>query len=323
MKKKRSSFDTKVSYNTSVMNKDKKILVVAGGPVTKLDAFRDTAKGMGLTNVVCASLYDLHYYSEGTSGELVIKIGNHDIADFDIVYIRVVGKRLEIASVLVDYAKSHGVRLVDEIYNDPQMMPSTISKAMEMKMLAESGIPIPATYFGSLDSIMNNAEELLGFPFVLKGTVGRKARTVWSPTTKKELEALVNDLRANEKQGANYFAQKLIPAQTRARVLVVGGEVIGGIVRPTKFRKRFIEKVNGEYPEGKKETLTNVPDSYAELAIKTAKAAKLDVCGVDILHEDETDNLYIIEANAAPAWKLVEKHNEVNVEEKILEFLIK
>ena len=113
MKKKRSSFDTKVSYNTSVMNKDKKILVVAGGPVTKLDAFRDTAKGMGLTNVVCASLYDLHYYSEGTSGELVIKIGNHDIADFDIVYIRVVGKRLEIASVLVDYAKSHGVRLVD------------------------------------------------------------------------------------------------------------------------------------------------------------------------------------------------------------------
>ncbi len=303
------------------MSIDRKILIIAGGPVTKLGAFRDTAKSMGLAGVVCASFYDLNYYSDGRSSNLVIKIGDRDIADFDVIYIRVVGKRLETASVLVDYARSHGVRLVDELYNDPQMTPSTISKAMEMKMLSESGIPIPPTYFGSLKSIVNNAEKLLGFPFVIKGTVGRKARTVWSPTTRQELEELVKELRVNEKQGANYFAQKLIPAQKRARILVVGGEVIGGIIRPTKFRKRFLEKVNGEYPEGEKETLNIVPESYSKIAIMASRAAKLDVCGVDILHEEKTDNLYVIEANAAPAWKLVERHSGINVEEKILGFL--
>lgn len=305
------------------MNRDKKILILAGGPVSKLEPFVAAAYKLGMSQVVCASLYDLNYYSDGTTSDLSIKIGDKDIAEFEMIYLRVVGKRLEIASVLVDYARKHGVRLVDQIYNEPQMMPSTISKAMEMKMLAESGIPIPRTYFGSLDMIRKNAESLLGFPFVIKGTVGRKARTVWSPQTKEELDKLISELRPLERQGANYFAQKLIPAENRARVLVVGGEVIGAITRPTKFRKRFIQAVNGEYPEGEKKTFVDVPENYAELAIKTAAAAKLDVCGVDILHEDGTDNLYIIEANAAPAWKLIEKHVGVSVEGKILEFLAK
>ncbi len=303
------------------MNTDKKILVCAGGPVSKLENFKQAAVSLELQNVTCASLYDLQYFSEGTSNKLQILIGDNDIADFDVIYIRVVGRRLEIASVLVDYARKHGVRLVDQIYNEPQMMPSTISKAMEMKILAESGIPLPATYFGSLKMIEKNAEKYLGFPYVLKGTVGRKARTVWSPQTKDELQALISELRILEREGANYFAQKLIPAQNRVRVLVVGGEAVGAISRPTKFRKRFIEPVNGNYPDGEKVNFTEVPKKYAELAIKTAQAAKLDVCGVDILHEDQSENLYIIEANAAPAWKLIEMHVGVKVEEKILEFL--
>jgi len=308
--------------NVNTITNSKRILVIAGGVVSKLDAFREPAQRLGL-NVVFASLYELSFFSEGTGEKLVIKVGDTDIADFDIIYIRVVGKRLEIASVLVSYARAHNVRIVDHIYENPEIMPSTISKAMEMKMLAETGIPIPPTFFGSLNSIRKNAPDLLGFPYVIKGTVGRKARSVWSPATVEELDSLIKELRPLEREGANYFAQKLIKAQTRSRVLVVGGEVIGGVVRPTKFRKRFLEMVDGEYPEGVKDTLVDVPQSYAELAIKTAEMAKLDVCGVDILHEDETDNLYIIEANAAPAWELVKKYVGVNVEEKILQFLAK
>ena len=36
---------------------------------------------------------------------------------------------------------------------------------------------------------------------------------------------------------------------------------------------------------------------------------------------DATGNLFVIEVNAAPSWKLIEKDCGVNVEEELLKFL--
>ncbi|MFV1917377.1 MAG: RimK family alpha-L-glutamate ligase, partial [Patescibacteria group bacterium] len=119
-----------------------------------------------------------------------------------------------------------------------------------------------------------------------------------------------------------FFAQKLIQASQRVRVLVVGEKALGAISRPTKWRKRWTKKVKVEYPEGKKETLVPVPEKYAKIAVDATKATYLDVAGVDILEEDKTNNLYIIEANAAPSWNLIKKEVGIDVEREILKYLI-
>jgi len=67
--------------------------------------------------------------------------------------------------------------------------------------------------------------------------------------------------------------------------------------------------------------LIPVPEKYSEMAVKAAKTVDLDISGVDILVEDATDKLYVIEANAAPSWKLIAKDCGVNVEKEILKFL--
>ena len=300
--------------------RNNKILVIVGGPEHKVDSFREEAKTLNI-NLEIASFYDLSYDTTGT--KYVLRVKERDLKEFGLVYIRVVGKRLEEATLLVNYLKKSSVKIVDRVYNESILLPSTISKAFEMVKLKNADIPIPPTYFSSLANIRQKAGKILGFPFVIKSTSGKKARDVWAPETDRELSELIGSLRKREIQGDSFFAQKLIKSSKRSRILVVDGKAIAGVARSTKFRKRFQEKVGGEYPEKLKETIYPVPDLLAKLSVDAAAAAGLDISGIDILHEEDTEELYVIEANAAPPWKLIKENTIVNVEAEILRFLQK
>jgi ribosomal protein S6--L-glutamate ligase len=64
-----------------------------------------------------------------------------------------------------------------------------------------------------------------------------------------------------------------------------------------------------------------VTDELKELALLSAKAVSLDIAGIDILKEDKTGKLYVIEANAAPSWKAMAKDTGINIEREILKYL--
>jgi len=104
--------------------------------------------------------------------------------------------------------------------------------------LFEANLPVPKTVFSSLaDS--EDLGKILGFPFVIKSTTGKQGRGVWLPKTKRELEELLNELNERESSGERFIFQKFLKAGTRHRILVIGGKAVAGIVRPTKWRKRF------------------------------------------------------------------------------------
>jgi len=298
----------------------KKILILTGGPRKKLDGFLEPIKKLGL-DVFLASFNNINFFADNSANKLSIKIEDSDLSDFDLIYIRVVGKRLEDATLVVNYAKEKGIKVVDGLYEESLFIPSSITKAMEMKKLADNGISMPPTYFGSLALIGENAAKLLGMPYVIKSTSGKKARDVWLVKNDDEFEELYNTLIEREKEGVCFFAQSLVASSQRVRVLVVGEKALGAITRPTKWRKTFIEKQNGEFPEGIRESIFPVPEKYSELAIRATKATGLDISGVDILEDGKTHNLYVIEANAAPSWNLIKKDCRIDVEEEILKFL--
>ncbi len=261
-----------------------KILILTSGKSTKLDAFNGVSK---------ASFDDVNYSSDNKN----LCVNDKDLKDFSIIYFRMVGKSLEIATLVAGYAKENGIKIVDRIYESSLLMPLSLGKSIEIKKLLNAGVTMPKTVF-------NNFEKL-PYPFVVKSTTGQRGREVWLVKDKMEMKELRNKFEKNK----FYFAQEFIEKAKRARVLVIGDKVMGGILRQTKWNKNET-----------KETLNPVPIQIAELALMATKAIGLDICGVDIL-VDEKNNMFVIEANAAPSWNLINKYCGVIVEDEIIKYL--
>ena len=293
----------------------KKILILTGGGAQHLAPFIKEAEELGL-DLTTSSFSRLEYLSGGA-----LSIDGVDLVSFDVIYIRVVGKRSEDAALVASYAKENGVRIVDKIYEMSRFIKLPLAKSVEAKVLSEAGIPIPKTYFSKLTNIKEKAGKLLGFPFVIKGTMGKQGNAVWLPKDEKELEGLIDELIYREKEGERFIAQEFIKASERRRIFVVGERAIAAIVRPMRWRKRFIQKVNNEFPEGRREPITKMDEKDEKLSVAASKALGIEIAGVDLIKEDGRGRQFIMEVNSAPRWDSIKKDTGVNVERKILEYL--
>ncbi|KKQ41277.1 MAG: Alpha-L-glutamate ligase, RimK family, partial [Microgenomates group bacterium GW2011_GWC1_37_8] len=160
-------------------------------------------------------------------------------------------------------------------------------------------IKIPRTVFGNFSKLQ--------FPYVIKSTTGQKAREVWLVNNQEELDKLKKEKFVKSK---HYFSQALVPNAERIRVLVIGDRAIGAIKRQTKWNKSEV-----------KETIDPIPDDISKLAVDSARAVGLNISGVDILVNSVTNEMFVIEVNAAPSWKLINKYCSVFVEDEIIKYI--
>lgn len=266
-----------------------KILILTSGNINKLEEFKEK------DGVTLGTFKDINYTSDSDD----LKFKGESLKEYGVIYFRVVGKSLEIATLVANFAVKNNIKLVDELYSNTLLMPMTLAKSIEMRKLYESGISIPRTVFGDFST--------MEFPFIVKSTSGQKAREVWLVNSQEELDLLKT---TKFEKGKFYFAQALVPNAERIRVLVVGEKAIGAIRRHTKWNKSHI-----------KETLNPIPEAIEKLAVDSAKAVGLNISGIDILVNSETNEMYVIEANAAPAWKLINKYCNVSVADEIIKYI--
>lgn len=264
------------------------ILILTSGNITKLDEFKDKVVDLG-------SFSQISFDSSKNS----VFFKDIDLKNYKLIYFRMVGKSLEIATMVANYAIKNNIKIVDSLYSNSNLMPISLAKSLELQKLSEVGIPIPRTVFGDFSK--------LNFPYVVKSTSGQKAREVWLANNQEDLDRLKS---AKFEKGKLYFAQELVANAERIRVLVIGDRAVGAIKRHTKWNKTNV-----------KETLIPIPEDIAKLAVDSAKAVGLDISGIDILINSETNQMQVIEANAAPAWKLVNKYCGVVVEDEIIKYL--
>ena len=297
----------------------KKILIVVGGGTKHLKPFNQAGEELGV-EVKIASFSTLELVTKsGTSG---VRISGEDPANYDVVYLRLVGRRYEDAALLVYYLRKKGIRIVDHTYEKDGLIRIPIPKSVESKILEDLGVPLPRTFFARMKTVAEIAPDLFGFPFVIKGTSGKQGNAVWSPKNGDELKELVEKFSPLEKAGqARFLAQEFIKASQRNRVFVIGDRAIAAITRPTRWRKRFQERVDGEYPEGKRHALVPIPEEDADLAVKAAQALGVEIGGADIITEDATGKKYVLEVNSAPRWDSIKKDAGINVEKEILKYL--
>lgn len=262
-----------------------KILVLTSGNASKLNEFSNSVDKASLNDIWFSSSEELY-------------LNNNLLNKYRCIYFRMVGKSLEVATLIVDYAIKNNIRIIDKIYTKSNLMPASLGKSIELNKLIQANIPVPKTIFNKFDG--------LPFPFVVKSTTSSRAREVWLVKNADELNKLKSEKIIKNKF---YFIQEFIPNAKRARVLVIGDRAIGGILRQTKWNK-----------DKTKVTLNPVPSNMAKLALTATKAVGLEICGVDLLI-DNKNKLFVIETNAAPSWKLINKYCGIAVEDEIIKYI--
>lgn len=256
-----------------------------------------------------------------------IMFGEKDLKDFDGWYFRAVGSELEWSKLLQLYARKHGIKMVDDYLESEG--PLRRFKSVMSWQLADAGIRYPKSAY--IERIDDLAEELKKWEFPVIVKLSQGGRHGMGTFFLKSIENF-NDLKTRleerkmkaDEEGKNvvdlrgFLVQEYIENDGDFRVMTVGYKCIGGFKRQAKVEKLVLNQ-----SEGKSEGLVEVPADVALLAEQAARVVGVEVAGTDLVRSTKDGQVYIIEVNEAPQFKVFEKRTKINAAKLILEHCVK
>lgn len=169
-----------------------------------------------------------------------------------------------------------------------------------LQVLASHGIDIPRTLLTQdRGAIPRLVEELGGLPVIIKLLRGTQGVGVMLASTLQELRTTVDTFW---QLGQEVVVQEFI-AESRGRdirALVVGDRVVGAMVRRAKkgeFRSNLHRGGSGRPLE--------LPEAYADVALRAARIVGLDIAGVDLL--ESRSGPKVMEINSSPGFEGLER----------------
>jgi len=184
-------------------------------------------------------------------------------------------------------------------------------KLRALSLLAQAGLPIPATLGPGRVSLPAHIETHLGPPpWVVKLPEGSKGEGVFLVRGVEELEAL------RSKLPPGFLVQAFIQesAGVDVRVLVVGGRALAAMRRTNSsgdFRSNLAQGGHGE-------AVTLTPN-LEELALRATSVLGLDVSGVDFV--ESASGPLIVEVNGSPGLAGIESATGLDLSAEVVTFL--
>jgi RimK family alpha-L-glutamate ligase len=211
----------------------------------------------------------------------------------------------------------HFERLGVFILNSSQSMETAKDKLATLQLLATNNIPIPKTMLAKFPINASAIEKEFTYPLILKTITGSKGKGVFLLEDSEKLSDLTNLMEISKDPKINLILQEFISFSRGKdiRVIVIGGRVIGAMLRTAKG-KNF--KAN--YSAGGLVESYNLNPSIEWLAIESSRLIGLDIAGVDILF-DKDNNYRICEINSYPGFEGFEKATGLNVPEEIFSYV--
>jgi hypothetical protein len=222
--------------------------------------------------------------------EVTVKVGEYDLRDFGLVYFRRVARGYYgLASVLCLILDKWQIPYYDTTL---KCGVGSDNKLKAYTQFALSGLPIIPTFYGDgkyLAQHKKEMDEFLGTPCVRKDLFLQRGRGV----------SLVSDITGVMERRQAMF-QKYITAREDYRILVLG-EKIGAfekkiITKENEFRSNVALGAREEFME-----VTDIPADFKKLAQAAAKAAEVEVAGVDLL-VDKDGICWLLEVNRGPGF---------------------
>lgn len=312
-----------------------KIAVFYGGKITRhLVEIREAAKKLNVP-------LDLISYNQvcfESGGEVKIRnkiagFGFRKLSDYGVVFFRTTGKHWEEVDLVVDQLRMTNFELKKKtVIVDPmveQGKPNMACKAWQMLKLAEAGIAVPRTVYGSLwylYEVMRGDYQgrPYNWPVILKGSGGDRGTRIYKANNIEELEKLVRDLRKSEtEEGRRYMLQEWIENEGDYRVLVLGDQVLGVMKRTRDLKSK---EYRNNFSAGGIVEVADLPDEAKKIAIKATGICGLMVAGVDLMPSKNDKlgitNYVVLEVNKGPQFKGFMKATGIDVPAEIVKFLV-
>lgn len=207
-----------------------------------------------------------------------------------------------------------------QVYNSARAIEVCDNKILTAIALEQAGIRTPKTvvapktYEGTgynNRAFLEKAEQILGYPMVLKEAYGSFGAQVYLVHNRQELYDLVDRLHHKP-----FLMQEFISSSygRDVRVNVVGGKVIASMLRHNEndFRSNITN--------GGTMAQVEITRAQAQLAIDACKAIGLDFAGVDVLF-GPGDEPIICEVNSNPHFKTTYQCTGVDLSEYIMEHM--
>lgn len=208
-----------------------------------------------------------------------------------------------------------------KVFNTREAIENCDDKVLTYLALAKANIPTPATYPAPLcykpgstvpKAALYRIATELSFPIIVKESFGSLGKGVYLAKDEKELETLANRLIDRP-----HLFQKFVSTSygKDVRVIVIGGEVVGGMIRQSENDFRSNVAAGGRAEK------YGLSDGIKEIALKAHRALGLDYSGVDILF-GENGKPIVCEVNSNAFFKSFEAVTHINVARKYAEYVL-
>ena len=183
------------------------------------------------------------------------------------------------------------------------------------QLFANHGLPIPKTMLVKFPVDVEIADQVIGWPCVVKVITGSHGDGIYLCENKRSFKKLMEFIDKLD-TSKTLIVQEYIDTRPGEdlRVLVVGGKVIGAMKRFAPvgdFRANISAGGSGEPFE--------VNSDIEYLAREAAKICGLDIAGIDLLFDK--DGYKICEANSAPGFEGFEKYCNVDIGAQIADYI--
>lgn len=262
-----------------------------------------------------ASLLFEDFLASIEQGHLHLRCGETLLTELDAIIVRTMPPgTLEQVVARMDLlagVEAQGVRIV----NSPRALECAVDKYLTTQRLALAGLPVPdTTVCESMDAAMQ-AWEQLGRDVVVKPLFGAEGRGIMRVS---DPELAHRTFQTLSRLGAVLYLQKFLNGpRFDLRLLCLDGRVLGAmkrIPREGDFRANISQQGTG--------VLHHPTPQEERLALDAAQVTGAVFSGVDLMY-DSNGQLQIIEVNAVPGWKGLEKACHINVPDVLLQWLEK
>ncbi|QDS97711.1 ATP-grasp domain-containing protein [Adhaeretor mobilis] len=249
--------------------------------------------------------------SKVTSETLTVESGEIALNEFDALLVRSMppGSLEQVVFRMDALARLEAAGVA--VINSAKACETAIDKYLTTARLQAAGLKVPDTFVCQTAEQGLEAFERLGGEVVVKPLFGGEGRGI----TKVDDPAIaLRVMKTLEQLGSVLYLQKFIPHRGHDLRLLVIGERIFGMRRsnPDDWRTNVALGAQGEPLE--------VTPELAEVALQAVKSVGADIAGVDLL-PGRDGQLYVLEVNAVPGWRALNRVTGVDVARHVLDFV--